>query len=144
LARAVVLLGWTGPYVAAAGGVVGLGVQVVNVGDYETSFRLDVALPESSWGATVRGDASAPLSGYLVRLAPDNEIAVRIRIAVPSTAPVGVAYSITIIATAVGDPNASAALSLQIQVSGLPSEVVTLSGIALDIAGLLVIVTDRR
>src|SRR5207245_1369399 len=91
LAPAVVLLGSTGPYVAAAGGVVGLGVQVVNVGDYETSFRLDVALPESSWGATVRGDTSAPLSGYLVRLAPDNDIAVRIRIAVPSPAPAGLA-----------------------------------------------------
>jgi len=144
LAPAVVLLGSTGPYVAAAGGVVGLGVQVVNVGDYETSFRLDVALPESSWGATVRGDTSAPLSGYLVRLAPDNDIAVRIRIAVPSTAPVGVAYSITITATAVGDPNASAALSLQIALSGIPIEVVILFGIAIVIAVLLVIVIVVR
>jgi len=144
LAPAVVLLGSTGPYEAAAGRAVGLVVQVANVGDYEASFRLDAVLPESSWGATVRGDTSAPLSGYVVRLAPDNEIAVRILIAVPSAAPVGAAYSITITAAAVGDPNVSAALPLQIYLSGIPIEVVILSGIAIAIAVLLVIVLVMR
>jgi len=144
LAPAVVLLGSTSPYEAPAGGAVGLVVQVANVGDYETSFRLDAVLPESGWGATVRGDMSAPLSGYVVRLAPDNEIAVRIVIAVPSTAPAGAGYSITITAAAVGDPNASAALPLQIHLSGVPIEVVILSGIAIAIAVLLVIVLVMR
>ncbi|HYV08547.1 MAG TPA: hypothetical protein VEL81_03105, partial [Thermoplasmata archaeon] len=123
LGRAVLLLGASSPYDGVAGRTVRIGLKIANVGDLETDFRLDAMLP-AGWSATIVGEPSGPLQGHLVRLAPDNDAAVRVDVALPLTAASGALVSFPITATAVGDANATASLDVQVRVSGISTELV--------------------
>ncbi|HYU06609.1 MAG TPA: M6 family metalloprotease domain-containing protein [Thermoplasmata archaeon] len=146
LGRAALLLGASSPYDGTAGETVRIGLKVANVGDLETDFRLDAVLPVG-WRATVVGEPAGPLQGHVVRLAPDNDAAVRVDVALPLTAPSGALVSFPITATAVGDPNATASLDVQVRISGISTElllVIVLVAAAILIAIVAVVGLRRR
>ncbi len=146
LGRAALLLGASSPYDGTAGETVRIGLKVANVGDLETDFRLDAVLPVG-WRATVVGEPAGPLQGHVVRLAPDNDAAVRVDVALPLTAPSGALVSFPITATAVGDPNATASLDVQVRISGISTElllVIVLVAAAILVAIVAVVGLRRR
>ncbi|HEX9339780.1 MAG TPA: M6 family metalloprotease domain-containing protein [Thermoplasmata archaeon] len=143
LGRAVLLLGASGPYQGAASGTVRVGVKVANVGDVETVFRLDAALP-AGWTATLAGEPPGPLSGHLVRLAPDNDASLRVDIVLPWNAASGALVSVPINATAVGDANANASLVVQVRLAGFSIELLLAAGSIAAIALATVVIFGLR
>ena len=145
LGRAVLLLGSVGPYEASAGGTAHIALKLANVGDYETDFRLDTILP-SGWDANLEGGSGGPLRGGVVRLGPDNDAALRIALTMAANATVGATYSTVISAAAVGDPTATASMTIQVKVSsGFPWElVVAVGSFAAAIAILVAVFVFRR
>lgn len=145
LGRAAVLFGPASPVEGPQGGTARFEAKLVNVGDYETDFRLDATLP-AGWEASLDGGSPGLLRGRIVRLAPDNDAALRISLSVPSSASAGATYPVTISASAVGDPAANASASLQVRVlGGLPIEFLIGGAIvAAGVALLVVAFLQRR
>jgi len=81
-----------------------------------------------------------------VRLAPDNDAAVRVDVALPLTAPSGALVSFPITATAVGDPNATASLDVQVRVSGISTQLLVVVGllVAVILVAIIAVVGRRR
>ena len=143
--RAGVFLGAVG-LITAAGGTARIALKLANVGEYETNFRLDATLPPG-WGAGLEGGAGGLLRGHVVRLAPDNDAALRIDLSPAGNATAGTSYPATITATALEDPTARAAATFQVAVStSLPVDL--LLGVGLVVAAIavliLVVVARRR
>jgi M6 family metalloprotease-like protein len=146
-ARAGMLLGSMGPLDAVAGGSVRFALKLANVGEYDTDFRLDAVLP-AGWDATLEGGTGGPLRGQVVRLAPDNDAALRIVLSVAGNATAGSTYPATISATAVGDPTVKTSTTVQVRISsGLPQDLIVaaiLVASAIVIAMLVVVLVRRR
>ena len=144
-ARAGVFLGAVGPVATAAGGTARIALKLANVGDYETNFRLDATLPPG-WGAGLEGGAGGLLRGHVVRLAPDNDAALRIILSLAGNATAGTSYPATITATALEDPAARAAATFQVAVSSsLPVDLLLdLTLVAAAMAVLVIVVVLRR
>src|SRR5205809_818421 len=144
-ARAGVFLGAVGPVATAAGGTARIALKLANVGDYETNFRLDATLPPG-WGAGLEGGAGGLLRGHVVRLAPDNDAALRIILSLAGNATAGTSYPATVTATALEDPAARAAATFQVAVSSsLPVDLLLdLTLVAAAIAVLVIVVVLRR
>ena len=145
--RAGVFLGSVGPVPAAAGGTARIDLKLANVGEYETNFRLDATLP-AGWGASLEGGAGGLLRGHVVRLAPDNDAALRIVVSLAGNATAGTTYPVPVTATAVEDPTVGASATVQVAVSsGLPLEIlipVALIAVAVALLILAVVVRRRR
>ena len=135
--RAGVFLGAVG-LITAAGGTARIALKLANVGEYETNFRLDATLPPG-WGAGLEGGAGGLLRGHVVRLAPDNDAALRIDLSPAGNATAGTSYPATITATALEDPTARAAATFQVVVSTSLS-VDLLLGVGLVVAAIAVLV----
>ena len=135
--RAGVFLGAVG-LITAAGGTARIALKLANVGEYETNFRLDATLPPG-WGAGLEGGAGGLLRGHVVRLAPDNDAALRIDLSPAGNATAGTSYPATITATALEDPTARAAATFQVAVSTSLS-VDLLLGVGLVVAAIAVLV----
>src|SRR5947199_143669 len=144
-ARAGVFLGAVGPVATAAGGTARIALKLANIGDYETNFRLDATLPPG-WGAGLEGGAGGLLRGHVVRLAPDNDSALRIILSLAGNATAGTSYPATITATALEDPAARAAATFQVAVSSsLPVDLLLdLTLVAAAMAVLVIVVVLRR
>src|SRR5438105_4268739 len=144
--RAGVFLGAVGP-ITAAGGTARIALKLANVGEYETNFRLDATLPPG-WGAGLEGGAGGLLRGHVVRLAPDNDAALRIDLSLAGNATAGTSYPATITATALEDPAARAAATFQVAVSSsLPVDLLldlTLVAAAMAVLVLVVVLRRRR
>lgn len=109
LGRAIVLLGPGGTIPGAAGAVLDVDLKAVNVGDLEDTFVLEATMP-AQWTVQVRtasGDVSA--SGFLLSLAPDRDLAFRLRIRPASDVPAGTTHTVTIRASSEADGTASGA-----------------------------------
>lgn len=143
LGRAVVLLGPGSPSTGPAGGTARFTLKVANVGDVETAFRLDAALPEG-WGASVEAETPGPLAGRVVRVAPDNDIAVRVVVTISSSAISGAPYTVTISATAVADSNVTASQPVEVRVTGLPIGLIIVGVVAVAVLIALVAVVAKR
>jgi M6 family metalloprotease-like protein len=147
LGRAAVFLGSLGPFEAPAGGTVHFSLKLANVGDYETDFRLDALLP-AGWDASLEGGSGGLLRGRVVRLAPDNDAALRIALSIAGNATAGTMYPATISTTAVADPSAAASMTVQLRISGgLPLELLLAVGIfaaAILIIGAVLVSARRR
>jgi len=143
LGHAVVLLGSSGPYEAPAGGAVRLNLKVANVGEYETTFRLDTVLP-AGWDSFLGGDPKQPVIGHIVDLAPDGDFALPITLRLASTAAPGSTSIATFSATALGTAGVEAALAVQVRVSGLSASLVVVIVAALLIAAVVVAIVIRR
>ena len=135
--RAGVFLGAVG-LITAAGGTARIALKLANVGEYETNFRLDATLPPG-WGAGLEGGAGGLLRGHVVRLAPDNDAALRIDLSPAGNATAGTSYPATITATALEDQTARAAATFQVVVSTSLS-VDLLLGVGLVVAAIAVLV----
>ncbi|HYY47920.1 MAG TPA: M6 family metalloprotease domain-containing protein [Thermoplasmata archaeon] len=121
LGRAAILFGPSGVVEGTAGGKVRFDAKLANVGEYETDFRLDGLLP-AGWNAALEGGSGGLLRGRVVRLAPDNDAALRIALTVASSARSGDTYPVTINTTAVEDPTAGATVTVSVRVTGLSIE----------------------
>lgn len=147
LGRAAVLFGPDAAVEGPAGGMARFDAKLVNLGDYETDFRLDAILP-AGWDASLEGGSGGTLRGRVVRLAPDNDAALRIALSVPSSASSGATYPVTISTTAVGDPTPSASITFQVRVAGgLPLELlipIVLIVAAIVILAIVVALRRRR
>ena len=135
--RAGVFLGAVG-LITAAGGTARIALKLANVGEYETNFRLDATLPPG-WGAGLEGGAGGLLRGHVVRLAPDNDAALRIDLSPAGNATAGTSYPATITGTAREDSTARAAATFQVVVSTSLS-VDLLLGVGLVVAAIAVLV----
>lgn len=143
LGHAVVLLGSGGPYEAPAGGAVRLNLKVANVGEYETTFRLDAVLP-AGWDVFLGSDTNQPLRGRILDLAPDGDFALPVTLRLPLTAAPGSTAAATFSATAVGVSGVGATLDVQVRVSGLSLLLAVVIVAALLIAAVVVAIVIRR
>lgn len=143
LGRAVVLLGPEGPHPGPAGGTAQFTLKVANVGEVETAFRLDAVLPEG-WGARIEGETSGPLQGHVVRVAPDNDLAVRVVVTISPTATSGAPYTVTISASAVADPSVTASFPVEVRVTGFPIELIIVGVVAAAVLIAVAAVVAKR
>jgi immune inhibitor A len=136
LGRAAILFGPSAVVEGPAGGKIRFDAKLANVGEYETDFRLDGLLP-AGWDASLEGGTGGLLRGRVVRLAPDNDAALRVALSVASNAHAGDTYPVTISTTAVADPSAGAAMTVQVRIAtGFPIELIVAA--ILIAAGVLV------
>ncbi len=114
LGRAVVLLGPSGPIDAVPGIEFDVDLKAVNVGEFEDTFVLGASVP-AGWSAVVRASGvDVPATGYEIHLAPDRDLAFRLRIRPAINAALGTAYTATITATSDADNTATDTLDIQV------------------------------
>jgi immune inhibitor A len=140
LGRAVVLLPAPGPYPAAAGGTARFDLKAVNVGDFDEPFEFLVTTPGEGFRVRVESDAGlADLDGFLVRLAPDQDAALRVVVDVPAGAAAG-PWTGSITVRSRGDLAVSTLILFEIAVGELPFYLNPTFLLAVGIAGAIAIV----
>lgn len=120
LGRAVVLLPAPGPHPAPAGGTARFDLKIVNVGDYDEPFEFLATEPEAGWRIQVESNGGLmDLEGFQVRLAGDQDAALRIVVRVPSSAVPGT-FTGTIEARSAVDLTVSTSTSFEVAVGEAP------------------------
>jgi len=153
LGRAVVLLGPTGVVTTAPGIGVDVDLKAVNVGELEDTIVLGSDLPVG-WSAAVRsGGGDVAVSGYEIHLAPDRDLAFRVRVSPSITAVLGRTYTVTLTATSDADATASDTLDITVAIvppggdtpiPWPPDLLVILVAILIPVVLVLVVLLARR